>query len=137
MNKITLLLQDKEVINELAQDPDVQIRIKDAIIDGIKLRSLKHFNVVEDKIKEEMIRELFDGSWQQRFRVKYQEKIKEGVKPLVSEIISEAQTCCFERINESFSELYNMVRDRLDSLDIEQLIREEAQKVIEKKFRTK
>lgn len=137
MNKITLLLQDKEVINELAQDPDVQIRIKDAIIDGIKLRSLKHFNVVEDKIKEEMTRELFDGYYHQRFRVKYQEKIKEGVKPLVSEIISEAQTCCFERINEAFSELHNMVRDRLDSLDIEQLIREEAQKVIEKKFRTK
>lgn len=137
MNKITLLLQDKEVINELAQDPDVQIRIKDAIIDGIKLHSLKHFNVVKDKIKEEMIRELFDGSCQQRFRVKYQEKIKEGVKPLVSEIISEAQTCCFERINKAFSELYNMVRDRLDSLDIEQLIREEAQKAIEKKFGTK
>lgn len=137
MNKMTLLLQDKEVVNELAKDPDVQIRIKDAIIDGIKGRSLKHLNIVEDRIKEEMKRELFDGSYQQRFRLEYQEKIKMGVKPIVSEIISEAQTCCMERINNAFSELYDMVRDRLDSLDIEKLIREEAQKVIEKKFRTR
>lgn len=137
MNKMTLLLQDKESVMELAKDPEVQIRIKDAIIDGIKHRYLKNFNVVDDKIKEAMIRELFDSPYQARFREKYQDKIKEGVKPVVNDIISEAQTTCFAKIDEAFSDLHTMLRNHLEQLDLETLIREEAQKIIERKFRAR
>ena len=44
MDKISLILQDKKTIEELAKDPEVQIRIKDAIVDALGKRSLKLMN---------------------------------------------------------------------------------------------
>lgn len=38
MGKIILVLQDKETIKELAKDENVQIKIKDAIVDSIAKR---------------------------------------------------------------------------------------------------
>ena len=50
MDKITIILQDKETIKELAKDPDVQIKIKDAVIDGIGKRASKIANLSDDII---------------------------------------------------------------------------------------
>ena len=54
MDKITILLQDITTISELAKDPEVQIKIKDAIIDGVKRRSLKSMQIIEDKLHREL-----------------------------------------------------------------------------------
>lgn len=61
MDKITIILQDKETIKELAKDPDVQIKIKDAVIDGIGKRASKIANLSDDIIHklEEDIRNYF------------------------------------------------------------------------------
>lgn len=64
MDKITILLQDKQTIEKLAADPDVQIRIKDAILDGLAKRYVKTSNVVKDLLdnaRAEMRKELFTG----------------------------------------------------------------------------
>lgn len=47
-NKLIILLNDKDLISELIKDKDVQVRIKDAVIDGIGRRALKLINVHED-----------------------------------------------------------------------------------------
>ena len=61
MDKITISLQDKETIKELAKDPDVQIKIKDAILDGIGKRALKIGNLSDEiiAIMEDDIRNYF------------------------------------------------------------------------------
>lgn len=44
MDRISIILQDKTTIEELAKDPEVQIKIKDAIVDALGKRSLKLMN---------------------------------------------------------------------------------------------
>ena len=72
MDKITIILQDKETIKELAKDPDVQIKIKDAVIDGIGKRASKIANLSDDIIHklEEDIRNYFteidNSMWKKR-----------------------------------------------------------------------
>lgn len=137
MNKITLLLQDKETVLELAKEPEVKIKIADAIVDGVKKRSMKNFADIEYRIKKEFQNLLFDGSWSTKFREEHHKKIKEGLKPIIDDIIKDAQTSCFERINKSFIEISLMAEEKIKELDIEMIIREEARNVIEQKLLAK
>ena len=84
MNKFTLMLQDKEVIKELARDPEIQVKIKNSIVDEVKRRLSKG---IDKKISEEM------------------------------------------------KEYRASISSRLKEVDISQIIREEAAKIVERKFR--
>lgn len=53
--KVKIMLNDKESIGELARDPEVQIRIKEAIIDEIGKRVVKIFRAdLDDAIRLEV-----------------------------------------------------------------------------------
>ena len=71
MDKITISLQDKETIKELAKDPDVQIKIKNAVLDGIGKRALKLSNLSDEiiSIMERDIRDYFTEDAKGRFLI--------------------------------------------------------------------
>ena len=41
MNRINIFLNDKEIIGQIAKDPEVQIKIKNAILEGAIKRVTK------------------------------------------------------------------------------------------------
>lgn len=89
MDKITILLQDITTISELAKDPEVQIKIKDAIIDGVKRRSLKSMNIIEDKLHRELYDELFEKTWQRGLKQQYKKDLQKVAEETVKNVIRE------------------------------------------------
>ena len=142
-NKITILLQDKDIIKELAEDPEVQIKIKNAILDGIGKRALKISNV-SDKIidlgKAEIEDYFFskvDGYWQNKFQLKdeWKNEIHEQVKfafyNLLNNEIQDLKHVIQKKINEVKEEMINSI----NSYDLEKLLIKTAENVIKEKLK--
>lgn len=56
-NTIKVILNDEKTIVELAKDPDVLVRIKDAIIDGVSRRVAKTIgSELEDRVRSSIQR---------------------------------------------------------------------------------
>ena len=144
MDKITIILQDKETIKELAKDPDVQIKIKDAVIDGIGKRASKIANLSDDIIHklEEDIRNYFtetDNSMWNRRNV---------LKPEFKELIhKEANNAFYLSVNKELLDMHKIINERLDEikirimdkinngLNLEQIVSDAAEKVIREKLK--
>lgn len=118
MNKISISLQDKDIINELAQDEQMQIRIKDAIIDGITKRAAKSMNVnvdIKNTVKEiaaaasaELARQFVTGDF-------YRKHLKEEWAKIIREqCIEEINTVVEEEFKENLEDIRQRLNDRLD-----------------------
>ena len=103
MDKITISLQDKETIKELAKDPDVQIKIKNAVLDGIGKRALKIANLSDEiiSIMETDIRNYFTEDAKRSFLIN-----SKVLKPEFKELIHEEANKAFYNIAEK--ELFEM-----------------------------
>jgi len=144
MDKITIILQDKETIKELAKDPDVQIKIKDAVLDGIGKRASKIANLSDDIIHklEEDIRDYFtetDNSRRERRNV---------LKPEFKELIRKEANNAFNlSVSKELLDMHKIINNRLDDikatimdminngLNIEQIVSDAAEKVIREKLK--
>jgi len=80
LNKLTLLLSNKEMIAELMKDPEVKVKITDAIIDGLSRRALKLDEMkkqVLDAGKKEIKDMFLEGdSWHSHLKPEYASKIR-------------------------------------------------------------
>lgn len=80
LNKLTLLLSNKEMIAELMKDPEVKVKITDAIIDGLSRRALKLDEMkkqVLDAGKKEIKDMFLDGnSWHPNLKPEYAGKVR-------------------------------------------------------------
>ena len=60
-NTIKVILNDEKTISELAKDPDVLVRIKDAIIDGVSRRVAKTIeSELEDSVRNSIKKAITD-----------------------------------------------------------------------------
>ena len=139
MDKITIVLQDKKTIGELAKDPEVQIKVKDAVIDAIGKRALKISNL-QDEIIEKRRKELwdffFDKGWYGRnLKEEFRTEIRNQAKAEFNDLIRNELQEMKEWIKSAINEKKEAMAKEVESYDIEEIIREVAEKVIKEKFR--
>ena len=144
MDKITIILQDKETIKELAKDPDVQIKIKDAVIDGIGKRASKIANLSDDIIHklEEDIRNYFtetdNSMWSRRnvLKPEFKELIRKEANNAFYLSVNKELLDMHKIINERLDEIKASIMDRIDnSLNLEKIVSDAAEKVIREKLK--
>ena len=91
MDKIILVLQDKETIKELAKDENVQIKIKDAIVDSIAKR-VAQGNIVgvnlslQEAVTEAIADKVFSDGWR-KLSPSAEVKVKNLFNKSVNELI--------------------------------------------------
>jgi len=145
MDKITISLQDKETIKELAKDPDVQIKIKDAILDGIGKRALKIGNLSNEiiSVMEDDIRNYFtEKETHSMFGP------TTVLKPKFRELIHEEANKAFLSIaDKELIDMQKIIKSRVDeikviimetitnNLNLEKIVSDAAEKVIREKFK--
>lgn len=136
MNKLTLLLQDKEVIAEIAKDPEVQIRIKDAIIDGAIKRCAKIENSIAYQISEELKKEVFNSSiWSHNLNDKYKQIVKDEARKSVESFVRSEMGMLTDEVNKQINYYKALVMAKLDNADINEIIRSEVRKAVNEKFK--
>lgn len=136
MNKLTLFLQDKELISELAKDPEVQIRIKDAIIDGAIKRAAKLTNGISDKIANVLKEEMIEGTyWRSQLKPEYAELIRAETKNLISSFVNSEAKNLHEEVKRKVEYYKMLIIGKLENLDIDKVIREEIRKAVNEKFK--
>lgn len=144
MDKITIILQDKETIKELAKDPDVQIKIKDAVIDGIGKRASKIANLSDDIIHklEEDIRNYFtetdNSMWNRRnvLKPEFKELIHKEANNAFNLSVSKELLDMHKIINERLDEIKLIIMDRItNGLNLEKIVSDAAEKVIREKLK--
>ena len=144
MDKITIILQDKETIKELAKDPDVQIKIKDAVLDGIGKRASKIANLSDDIIHklEEDIRNYFtetdNSMWNRRnvLKPEFKELIHKEANNAFNLNVSKELLDMHKIINERLEEIKTIIMDRItNGLNLEKIVSDAAEKVIREKLK--
>lgn len=137
MNKLTLLLNDKEIIAEIAKDPDVRIKIKDAIADAIKRRMAKGLDSVSDMLRDEMKNELFDRTWHRHLKPQYSDMLKEEAVKCVRNVIKDDLNSFERLVKEEFDNFKSLVRMKIENIDMDEIIRKETERVIVSKLERK
>lgn len=144
MDKITIILQDKETIKELAKDPDVQIKIKDAVIDGIGKRASKIANLSDDIIHklEEDIRNYFteidNSMWKKRnvLKPEFKELIRKEANNAFNLSVSKELLDMHKIINNRLDDIKTIIMDRItNGLNLEKIVSDAAEKVIKEKLK--
>lgn len=136
MNKLTLLLQDKEVIAEIAKDPEVQIKIKDAIVDGVVRRFSKSSSIILDESTRALREELFGRNfYENTLNDKYKEVIKRTATDVVADLVRK-ESKILNNIIENKFEFYKMlIIGKLEAVNVDQMIRDEIRKAVNEKFK--
>lgn len=144
MDKITISLQDKETIKELAKDPDVQIKIKDAVIDGIGKRALKIANLSDEIIgmMEDDIRNYFTEMDNQSIfngrtlKPEFKRLIHRQASNAFSLIASRELADMEEIIKNRVDEIKLIIMDTIkNNLNLEKIVSDAAEKVIREKLK--
>lgn len=139
MDKITFLLQDRQTIEKLAADPEVNIRIKDAILDGIGRRAVKFNNITSTLIsaaQKEIKQEFFGDTWRDNLKDEYKNIIRNRAKEEFNRLVNEELGKCSIELNKAIKSWKSEVLKKLKEYDIEKDIREVAELVIRNKFKS-
>ena len=149
-NKLSLILNDPELIAEIAKDPEVQIRIKDAIIDGIGKRAVKLLNAnaeiasvtssIGQAISKQIKEQITNGeSWRPTLKTEYkkiiEETLKDYVKTAALEISKEYYKKKKKRALESINAWKSQMELELERNNIESIIRDQVNKYMNAKFK--
>lgn len=149
-NKLSLILNDPALIAEIAKDPEVQIRIKDAIIDGIGKRAVKLLNAnaeiasvtstIGQAISKEIRERLTNGeSWRPTLKTEYkkivEETLKDYVKTAALEISKEYSNEIKKRALESINAWKSQMELELERNNIESIIRDQVNKYMNAKLK--
>lgn len=114
MDKLTIVLSDKTTVSELAKDPDVSIKIKDAILDGVMRRLNPIANAIAHSVLDEVLVKNNWGSYSEKLNEKWQKVLRFKVAEVVS------------------TELESIVRDEVQKAKMEALNRLKYELNIEK-----
>lgn len=134
-NKIILALQDKETILEVAKDQEVQIKIKDAIIDGVAKRVAKgvfdNDCNVGRQLREDVLKAMFEKTFSQSsFTKDYKEIFDAAVSELIEKSVQENVQGIEDKINKHIDMFYARAEEFLANYNFERRVNEQ----IEKKF---
>lgn len=132
-NKIILALQDKETILEVAKDPEVQIKIKDAIIGGVAKRVAKgafdNDCNVGKQLREDVLKAMFEKTFlQSSFTKDYKEIFDAAVTKLIENSVQENIQGIQDKINKHIDMFYAHVEEFLANYDFERRVNEQIEK---------
>lgn len=135
MNKLTLILQDKETIAEIAQDESVKIRIADAIIDGIRKRSSKVVEGISLNITRQLEDEIYDkGMWSRNLSEKVRKKISKEASSIVSDLVREETSTLHDQVKKELKELRSDMQKQIEEMNIEPIIEKYVRQIVREKF---
>lgn len=138
MDKITIVLQDKQTIEKLAADPNVQLRIKDAIIDGIGRRGLKLENVTKDILDaaESYLRYKFlnKGGWNGVLKEEFKKIVDDQCREAFRELVKEEILTFEEELSTAINGWKERIKEDLNNYDLGKTIRVVVEEVVREKF---
>lgn len=136
MNKLTLILQDKSVIAELAKDEEVKIRIADAVIDGVRKRSSKIMDGISDSISREIASQIYErNSWSKALKPEIKVAIAKEAIEVVKDLVKEETKPLREEAIEKLREIRVDLIKALDCIDLEKLVEKQVRIIIREKFK--
>ena len=144
---IKMMLNDKSSIEELAKDPEIQIRIKDAIVDEIGKRAAKAAqaaldSTIERAVELAMVRFLKGKPndvvkrcdlWD---HIVLSDKMMKAIQDAVDAKLTMAAFDYAEKFPES-EELKKAIQRQVDyakKVDVEKMIRESVDKIVKDRF---
>lgn len=152
MDRLTIVLGDKTTIEELAKDPEVQIKIKDAIIEGIGRKCVKVAmgskelkaavqrvdEVAAKTFKEKFLEKSGWGGFSDKLTPEYQEIVQDAVRKAVGKEIEAATKeqlqILIDRVSDVVTSFENRVENYLNGLNLDKVIENVATKVIKDKL---
>ena len=135
MSTVKIMLNDAEEIRKLAEDPDVQVKIKEAIIDAIGKRAVKTLNNELGGHVDDVVRSFVYPRGCYRLSEKVRKDIEKWVKDAVTTLIDEKTSDILEK------EFYSLLRAALSArlaeikdCDIAKILQNAASKLLERKL---
>lgn len=143
-NKLTLLLNDKELIKELVSDEEVKLVLKDKIVKAVVNRLLKGDksmlspleNKVSNDIKDYIIKECFYNAWDKRLNDTFKQKIDELITLQISEHINSYKQEMAELLKSKRTEILDRLENAecLEEVRLNQLIKQRIDEKISSKI---
>ena len=132
MESITFHLKSKEFIEELLKtNPDLQIAIKDGIIDKSVKRALsKEYLMIrfKDDVRNILKEEIDDRGGNGQLKKEIRDRIKKGVEESIDELLKTTLTSIYEdRILNILDEIVEKHTEKLKSMDFEKMVKEEIE----------
>ena len=116
MDKLTIVLSDKTTVSELAKDPDVSIKIKDAILDGV----MRRLNPVANAVANSVINDVLVKNGWGNPTDKLTEKWEKVVRFKVAEVVSnELDSIIREEVQKAKKEVLDSLKYKIN---IERLV---------------
>ncbi len=132
---VKIMLNKDEEIKELAKDPEVQVKIKTAIIDGIGTRAIKaiHKELARD-IDSAVMKAVYDRGW-----CKLKDSVIKDIEKRAEAAVDDAITTKLSNIMEK--EFYSIVRkqaeeyvDAINRMDLMSIVEKKTREILERKF---
>ena len=131
---VKIMLNKDEEIKELAKDPEVQVKIKAAIVDGIGTRAVK---AVQKELSGDIYEAVRKAVYGRGFGLK--DSVKEDIEKRVEKAVDYAITMKLCDIMEK--EFYSIVRKKaeeyvaeIDRMDLKSMVEKMAKEILERKL---
>lgn len=138
MDKLTVVLQDRTTIENLVKDPDVQIRVKNAVIDQLGKRALKLSNVTDDilaEAKKNLNEEfLVSKSYYKELKKEYKKKIRQEARIAFGDMVREELDLMKSEIRMALMDKKAEMLEQINNINLETIIIEVAEEVIKQKL---
>ncbi len=142
-NKITIMLGDKDAILQLAQDPEVQVKIKDSIAAAVAKMAGKGINealpVVVRQVANEIDAEVLvkTNGYNYVLSDKYKKLVYEAARDAINDVIDEAVANAMQKyldeVNEKVNFYKNILDERLERVDVDSIVKERVDKFLKDK----
>jgi hypothetical protein len=139
-NKITIMLGDKDAILELAQDPDVQIKVKDAIAAAAAKMAGKGINdalpdiirKVAEKIDAEVLvrRTAYNYSLSDTYKKLIKDEVDKAVNKIITDAVEEAMQTYHDEITEKIERYKAYLDGRMEGIDIDSIVNSRVDKYL-------
>lgn len=139
-NKITIMLGDKDAILELAQDPDVQIKVKDAIAAAAAKMAGKGINdalpdivrKVAEQIDAEVLvrRSSYNYSLSDKYKKLIKDEVDKAVNKIITDAVEEAMQTYHDEITEKIERYKAYLEERMEGIDIDSIVNSRVDKYL-------
>lgn len=139
-NKITIMLGDKDAILELAQNPDVQIKVKDAIAaaavkmagKGIKDAFPDLVEKVAKQIDAEVLvrRSSYNYSLSDKYKKLIKDEVDKAVNKIITDAVEEAMQTYHDEITEKIERYKAYLEERMERTDIDSIVNSRVDKYL-------
>ena len=139
-NKITIMLGDKDAILELAQDPDVQIKVKDAIAAAAAKMAGKGINdalpdivrKVAEQIDAEVLvrRSSYNYSLSDKYKKLIKDEVDKAVNKIITDAVEEAMQTYHDEITEKIERYKVYLEERMEGIDIDSIVNSRVDKYL-------